>query len=131
MTVGWFVLLTSLLGFWRVKRWERGIIASRETAVASAPQTNPGILGNPFGLRGLSRADLYQGFGFGGRRRGDDPGTRAVARAEEGEVDPHSEETQPMIPLDPSGDPQRDRAIVRAFVNERRLQRDLQEAGLL
>lgn len=36
-----------------------------------------------------------------------------------------------MIPLDPNGDPQRNRAIVRAFANERRLQRDLQEAGLL
>ncbi|KAF8205093.1 hypothetical protein BJ912DRAFT_840617 [Pholiota molesta] len=131
MTVGWFVLLTSLLGFWRVKRWERGIIASRETAAASAPQTNPGILGNSFGLRGLSRADLYQGFGFGGRRRADDPSTRAVSRAEEGDAGSHSEETQPMIPLDPNGDPQRNRAIVRAFANERRLQRDLQEAGLL
>ena len=25
MSLGWFVLLTSVLGFWRVKRWERGI----------------------------------------------------------------------------------------------------------
>ena len=30
MSVGWFVLLTSLLGFWRVKRWERGIRQANE-----------------------------------------------------------------------------------------------------
>lgn len=32
MTVGWFVLLTSMLGFWRVKRWERGIRQASEPA---------------------------------------------------------------------------------------------------
>ncbi|KAH8118366.1 hypothetical protein DFH11DRAFT_1686547 [Phellopilus nigrolimitatus] len=30
MTIGWFVLLNSLLGFWRIKRWERSILASHE-----------------------------------------------------------------------------------------------------
>ena len=25
MTIGWFLLITSVLGFWRVKRWERGV----------------------------------------------------------------------------------------------------------
>ncbi|KAF9476488.1 hypothetical protein BDN70DRAFT_897297 [Pholiota conissans] len=130
MTVGWFVLLTSILGFWRVKRWERGIIASRETVSAPPHRTNHGILGGPFGLRGLTTVDLYQGFGFG-RRRDDDATTSAVVRAEEGDADPHSEETHPMIPLDPNGDPQRNRAIIRAFASERRLQRDLTEAGLL
>jgi hypothetical protein len=25
MTLGWFILITSFLGFWRVKRWERGV----------------------------------------------------------------------------------------------------------
>lgn len=34
MTIGWFILLTSLLGFWRVKRWERGVQAS----VAAPPE---------------------------------------------------------------------------------------------
>ncbi|KAF8529883.1 hypothetical protein JB92DRAFT_3106579 [Gautieria morchelliformis] len=30
MSIGWFVLLTSLLGFWRVKRWEHGIRQASE-----------------------------------------------------------------------------------------------------
>lgn len=120
------MLLTSLLGFWRVKRWERGIIASRESAAASAPpRTNPGLLGSSFGFPGLSRADLYQGFGFGTRRPSDEANSSLVA-GEDGSAHHLSEETQPMIRSN-SVDPQRNRAIVR----EERLQRDLQEAGLL
>lgn len=46
MTFGWFLLFTSLLRFWRVKRWERGI---RQASVAPPISTtdNPrrGILG--------------------------------------------------------------------------------------
>ena len=121
---GWFVLLTSLLGFWRVKRWERGIIASRESAAASAPpRTNPGLLGSSFGFPGLSRADIYQGFGFGSRRPIDEPNSPI---GEAGSAHQPSEETQPMLRLN-SADSQRHHAIVR----EERLQRDLQEAGLL
>jgi hypothetical protein len=37
MTVGWFLFMTSLLQFWRVKRWERGIRASTQAAEV-APQ---------------------------------------------------------------------------------------------
>ncbi|KDR83610.1 hypothetical protein GALMADRAFT_54847 [Galerina marginata CBS 339.88] len=138
MTVGWFVLLTSLLGFWRVKRWERGILASRGDghAPGTASRTNPGVaivsqLESSFGLRGLSRADLFrQGFGFGtSRHNEDDEATRAVLRAEEGDSPHSSRETDPMISLDPA-DPN-SRAIIQAFANERRLQRDLREAGLL
>ncbi|KLO15858.1 hypothetical protein SCHPADRAFT_995499 [Schizopora paradoxa] len=31
MTIGWFILLNSLLGFWRIKRWERSILASHQS----------------------------------------------------------------------------------------------------
>ena len=34
---GWFILLTSLLSFWRVKRWERGILASQPPSTLPAP----------------------------------------------------------------------------------------------
>ncbi|KAH7887632.1 hypothetical protein F5I97DRAFT_1966169 [Phlebopus sp. FC_14] len=34
MTAGWFLLLTSSLGFWRVKRWERSILASNSSSSA-------------------------------------------------------------------------------------------------
>jgi hypothetical protein len=134
---GWFILLTSLLGFYRVKRWERGILASRrDNAPAPTTQANPIIshFESSFSLRGMSRADLFrQGFGFGAtRNREDDEATREAVRAEEGESNghEHSMETDPMIPLHPS-DPERSRAIIQAFANEQRLQRDLREAGLL
>lgn len=32
MTIGWFLLLTSSLGFWRVKRWEGSILASHASS---------------------------------------------------------------------------------------------------
>ncbi|KAF8573538.1 hypothetical protein K439DRAFT_1399704 [Ramaria rubella] len=38
MSVGWFVLLTSLLGFWRVKRWERGIRQASEPVPTPTPE---------------------------------------------------------------------------------------------
>ncbi|KAG8891788.1 hypothetical protein FRB99_003363 [Tulasnella sp. 403] len=37
MTVGWFVLLTALLGFWRVKRWERGVRRAAHEAANPRP----------------------------------------------------------------------------------------------
>jgi len=40
MTVGWFVLITAVLGFWRVKRWERGVKqAAHEAANPRPPPT--------------------------------------------------------------------------------------------
>lgn len=134
---GWFVLLTSLLGFWRVKRWERGILASREANNSSSTtRSNPGgpivsQLESSFGLRGISRIDLLrQGFGFGpSRRENDDESTHIIVQAEEGNA-PHSpRETDAMLTLDPN-DP-RSRVIMAALANEQRLQRDLREAGLL
>ncbi|KAH9482378.1 Metal homeostatis protein BSD2 [Psilocybe cubensis] len=134
MTVGWFVLLTSLLGFWRVKRWERGILASRRENQPPAPRNGPAIgivshLESSFGLRGVSRSDFFrQGFGLGPRRPDADETIRA---AEEGDA-PHSaeaQETDPMLTLDPA-DPN-SRAVIEAYANEQRLQRDLREAGLL
>lgn len=134
MTVGWFVLLTSLLGFWRVKRWERGIRASqRDSPATITPRANPLVsqFESSLGLRGMSRTELFrQGFGFGTRNREDDEVTREVIRAEEGESGHSARETEPMIPLDPS-DPERSRLIIQAFANEQRLRRDLREAGLI
>lgn len=37
MTIGWFVLITAVLGFWRVKRWERGIRQSAHEAANPGP----------------------------------------------------------------------------------------------
>ncbi|KAG7089751.1 hypothetical protein E1B28_011405 [Marasmius oreades] len=35
MTIGWFLLLTSCIGFWRIKRWESSI---RDSSTPSAPR---------------------------------------------------------------------------------------------
>jgi len=41
MTVGWFLFMTSLLGYWRVKRWETSIRTSQTLPAPQAPQPSP------------------------------------------------------------------------------------------
>lgn len=43
MSVGWFILLTSLLGYWRVKRWERGIRNANNAEPSVAAGTSSGV----------------------------------------------------------------------------------------
>ncbi|KAG8743353.1 hypothetical protein FRC10_012157 [Ceratobasidium sp. 414] len=73
MTIGWFVLLTSLMGYWRVKRWEHGVMrASAETAQSRPPTEeelaqDAAILANIERVFGMvtSRADqMRQGMGI-------------------------------------------------------------------
>ncbi|KAF8076531.1 hypothetical protein FPV67DRAFT_1407275 [Lyophyllum atratum] len=143
MTVGWFVLLTSLLGFWRVKRWEQSILASQRDN-SSPPADTPAPFAlfsrmeSNFGLRGTSRVELLrQGFGLGRNRatEEEDEATRTAIRAEEGTAQPrqddeHASETDFMIPVD-TNDPNRARSIQAALEQDRRLQSDLRSAGLL
>jgi len=141
MTVGWFILLTSLLGFWRVKRWERGILASQResnTSTAAAQSSTPRNLAvvsrieQIFGLRGGSPGDLLrQGFGFGRHRNGEEDGdTRAAIRAEEGQAREVQETHPVIIPLEPN-DPERARAMLEVLSREQQLQSELRSAGLL
>ncbi|KAK7061839.1 hypothetical protein R3P38DRAFT_2596624 [Favolaschia claudopus] len=122
MTIGWFILLTSVLGFLRVKRWERGVLASQSENSAAAPQQSTGpIMSNwerGFGLRGISQSDfLRQGFGF------------APRHAPEPREDGSPEESEFMIPEDT--DPERARQMQEAIQNERRLHAELRAAGLI
>jgi hypothetical protein len=41
MTAGWFLFMTSLLGYWRIKRWEASIRASQPRPAPQAPQPSP------------------------------------------------------------------------------------------
>lgn len=41
MTAGWFLFMTSLLGYWRIKRWETSIRASQPRPAPQAPQPSP------------------------------------------------------------------------------------------
>ncbi|KAJ7180231.1 hypothetical protein C8R43DRAFT_972277 [Mycena crocata] len=124
MTVGWFILLTSVLGFWRVKRWERGVLASQRDNAGGSPVQSGGPFMSQFergfGLRGMTRSDLFrQGFGFGPR---EDEHQRAEASVD-------APETELMIPAD--ANPERARQLQEAIRNERRLHEELRAAGLL
>ncbi|KAJ7129537.1 hypothetical protein C8R44DRAFT_830012 [Mycena epipterygia] len=125
MTIGWFILLTSVLGFWRVKRWERGVLASqRENPGGPPPQLNSPFMTQferGFGLRGMTRSDLFrQGFGFGSPPADADEQAEPAADATESEF---------IIPAD--ADPERVRQMQEAIRNERRLHEELRAAGLL
>lgn len=126
--------MTSLLGFWRVKHWERGVLAAQRDSSVPAPRNSNVVsrFESSFGLRGISRIGLLrQGFGFGRRSHPeDDEATHAVLRAEEGGPQYTPMETDPMVPTD-SSDPQRAQRLSQALENDRRLHRHLQEAGFI
>ncbi|KAG6880374.1 hypothetical protein C0992_007785 [Termitomyces sp. T32_za158] len=134
MTIGascWFILLTSLLGFWRVKRWEKSILASQRDSAPVVETTSSSLFSrveNSFSLRGSSRLDFFRtGFGLGRRQGGDtdDETTRAAVRAEEGIAHPrnddeHALETDAMISADPDAS-NRSRLVREALEHDRRL----------
>lgn len=100
--IGWFILLTSLLGFWRVKRWERGILSPRRPAVARTTEEttrNLALISNieqAFGVPLISRRDLRAGLGFG-RRAG---GHEYVVHEEDAAGRTDAGERVPMVPVD-------------------------------
>jgi len=110
MTVGWFILLTSALGFWRVKRWERGIVASQR-------ENNQDE---------VSRALVISHIVFGpdGQTRFGRAPEREEHEREEG-ADTATAEHEPMLPT--NGDP----AYERMVESDRRLRQELMAAGLL
>lgn len=56
MTIGWFFLITSFLGFWRVKRWQRGVQASVVAAERERDPTPEDLARNAQVLRNLEQA---------------------------------------------------------------------------
>ena len=125
LSIGWFILLTSLLSFWRVKRWERGILAAQPAAAAlpipasaqasTSDNTSANILIARFGM-------FRSGLGLGAY-----PG---APRQGEEEEDPLAPPSEYIIPIDPN-DPERNSRLARAYADEARLHRDLRAAGLL
>ncbi|KAJ4478269.1 hypothetical protein J3R30DRAFT_3290341 [Lentinula aciculospora] len=127
MTVGWFILLTSLLGFWRVKRWEHNIVASQQPAPSDGPRTTRSPFESAFGIHGLSTRHFFRE-GFALSTRQEDIEAQAEAVTHEDEIDEH--ELMQHMSISPD-DPNRTRLVAEALVNERRLQNDLRAAGLL
>lgn len=132
--IGWFLLLTSLLGYWRVKRWERSILsnatpAPAPTADSAAPSSS---IFRAFGFHNSSL--LRQGLIYPGSATRT---TTLFDGDEEAEADQGTEllpggelRGEYIIPVDET-DPERTARFARAFADEARLQRDLRAAGLL
>lgn len=124
--IGWFILLTSLLGFWRVKRWERNIVASQQPAPSEASHSARFNLERVLGLRGLPSGDFFrQGFGFSTHQDDVEAQTEAEANTRE-DVD----ENDLMLNIRPDV-PNRAQVAAEYQVTERRLQNDLRAAGFL
>ncbi|KAI0081830.1 hypothetical protein K474DRAFT_1753433 [Panus rudis PR-1116 ss-1] len=138
MTIGWFLLLTSLLGFWRVKRWERSILSSQASdntpsSMSDSQARNNALaarLERAFGIRGLADGSLVRtGLGF--------PGAHSHTLFDAAEPEEEESNTQPtrgeyVIPVDPSTvEPEQAGRLVRALQDEANLARDLRSAGLL
>ncbi|KAH7930745.1 hypothetical protein BV22DRAFT_1078559 [Leucogyrophana mollusca] len=136
MTIGWFILLTSALGFWRVKRWEQGILASAGSGAGSMDVSGSGeerssVDGSlPFLRFARSFSGHFQ-------RRGE---TEREVQAEvefdaEGEDeggDGEGRERRPLITREEIlADPERARRLRAAIAAEQRLHNDLRAAGLL
>lgn len=123
------MLLTSVLGFWRVKRWERGILSSQgESPAPATPEEQArsaaivSSIERAFGLHGLSDGSLLRsGLGF--------PGA-AHREAEEEEEDDQPTRNAYVLPIDPTN-PEGNERLARAYADEARLHQDLRSAGLL
>jgi len=103
MAVGWLILLSSILGFWRVKRFERGIQQSNtQSALPTAGATSP--LPLPLG----GRQSIFS----------------ILATPDE------EEDRSPPVIIMPE-DPEERRRMELAIQEDQRLQADLREAGLL
>jgi len=141
MTIGWFILITSLLSFWRVKRWERNILASRETTVSmrdaagnsSSNQSLPlstqlhRMVGLP--IRDVSSL-LRTGLGFSRRSHEELQGDGAVPLTP---MTPSTDETtrRELIVEMYAHDPDRQRQIIQAFRDDDQLMTDMRAAGML
>ncbi|KAJ7844364.1 hypothetical protein B0H14DRAFT_3455592 [Mycena olivaceomarginata] len=104
MTVGWFLLLSSFIGFWRIKRWESSIRASSQPITAEDVERDAAVRRN---------IESVFGFSFGDEERTERRQQQApvpVRRDENGTV--------VVIPT-------------QELLEEARLARDLRAAGLL
>ncbi|KAH9938607.1 uncharacterized protein B0H18DRAFT_967953 [Fomitopsis serialis] len=144
MTIGWFVLLTSLLGFWRVKRWERGILSSQQESPSQRHVNGPAngtlihSLERALGINGLADGSLIRtGFGLErpGAREGDLEAEIAIERIVGPLGDPEerrahlAERNEYQLPL--TDDPEQNARVAQAMAEQARLHHNLRQAGLI
>ncbi|KAI0045316.1 hypothetical protein FA95DRAFT_1495554 [Auriscalpium vulgare] len=125
MTIGWFLLLTSVLGFWRVKRWERNILASQQDATSVAAEPRAARSDGSHRVFGLAVHDfpglLRGGLGFSRTRD-----------ADESEDEPAATPMHRDRLLQGSAhDPERQRQLVQAFREDDQLMETMRAAGML
>jgi len=121
MTAGWFLLLTSAFGFWRVKRWERGILSSTTSTTSPPDGDEETRRQSLFERLGVFRVPSRTGTSGDGQER-------APAQTMDEEI---ARELQMEMQSLVSQDPDRTRRIREALERERRLCEDLRAAGLL
>jgi len=125
--------LTSILGFYRVKRWERSIIANHQareppTASTTAPSASS-ALESSFSLRGMSRIELLRsGLGFHSQDRRQSEETIAIMTNDSRE-DPVEPSGAFVIEMDPN-DPRIGEAVA-AVDRERNIYNSLRNANLI
>ena len=115
MLAGWFLLLSSCVGFYRVKRWEASIRASSAPEEAATPEQRA--------YDEQVRRNIELAFGFG------DPGDED----EDGDEDARTQ-AQAHVRRgsgDGNGDENAHRRMAELSEAELRLTRTLQAAGLL
>lgn len=133
LITGWFILLTSLLGFWRVKRWEQGILTPQQPQAPITPEQASNSrefasrIESAFGFSLLSGADVRNGLGLGSRDRESEYVVHETAAA--GRRESESDEQDALI----SAESDEGRTIrMREFVaQEQRLQDSLRAASFL
>lgn len=121
MTMGWLIFLTSLLGFYRVKRWERSLRQSaiHNTVMSTSEFERPlfrTLRQGPFRDMGRIFARLPPGEEFSNRRT-----------MENAQSEPEPTESEPQPPTDPE---ERQRWEAARQI-DRRIEHELRRAGLL
>lgn len=105
---GWFLLLSSVIGYWRVKRWETSIRASSNREPLTAEDANREI---------TIRRNIEQVFGIG--MRGEEEVAGGGRESSRGDESWFERDVRHSNPVD------------QQTLHEARLARDLRAAGLL
>lgn len=117
------MLLTSVMSYWRVKRWERSILASSDTG-SSTPTASP--LSQRLRAAFSGSAMLRHGFSLS---RDEDPNLPSSATVSAETMVRTGQRGSSLELGRPSVDPEV--RLAQIWVEEARLQNDLRDAGLM